>query len=72
MTCEACAAAAIDWASGEYRKGCNGCEVRAVSQAPDMGRRAFYAQITDGDERETFIAAVSVEYQRRKRLKAAA
>jgi hypothetical protein len=69
MTCDACARAVDDPETGLVFSGCLGCEVRSVSQAPAWARTDYYARIEDTEEREAFIEAVRLEYERRQKLR---
>lgn len=69
ILCLACAKAQSEPETGWIHAGGIGCEVRSVSQAPHASRVAFYEQIADTTERETFAAAVVLEFKRRQAWK---
>lgn len=67
MTCPSCAAASTNWASGSFRAGCKGCEIRSTALAPQHLRQQAYAAISASHGVAEAIArrdAVKAEFAR--------
>lgn len=69
--CEACTKALTDPNTGFQENGCRGCQVRAMSKAPNFIRAAYYDTIPDPEERKQFAQDVTAEWNRRQALRRA-
>lgn len=72
MSCPDCTAAATNPTWGGYHADCQGCETRALAQAPYFIREQFYAHVlaTQGARAMTETKKrVKAEYERIQALK---